>query len=287
MDAQTNVDGMVTNLPADQVADLLPQTGETPAETPAEPKAEEPKTQETGPQGPKEESPQEKPQEDRPQKAMPIAKYINEKKEWRSERDQLMAKVQELEAKTAPKTQEEGDVDISKFAEEHGLDAALVEGIVSLARKGLKVPKEIQQIIEEREQEKQVQAETTAFNTRLDKLAKTFPNEPLADPKVKDKLLSLAYSTDKASDGEAYHQKELAELYFGYVKPEVEPGKPSAESSSTVSTRNTEVLDFKEIDEDETKLEKFLATATDEEMNKFMAWQREHHKTPITPPPRM
>ncbi len=103
-----------------------------------------------------------------------------------------------------------------------------------------------------------------------------FKDEPLNDPAVKQKLLELAYSTDKAPDGEPYFQKELSELYFAFIKPTVEPGRKTAESGrGGTEGAQGKVVDFEEISKSDAMLEEFAKTASADDMQKFMKWQRE------------
>jgi hypothetical protein len=252
-----------TDLPAEAVADLQ-QPAEQPQEPakapeqapeqpdkPAEAPAEDPKPAEE----PKEETPEEQQQRDPEgkftRKPKPIANLLEKKHELEQQLEAERKARAELEARLAQGQEPhspQSDDDVKALAEEYGLDEELVTKLVNTARKGIQpeLPQEVQQLLAERQAEKEQQAELQAFNTRLSSLSKTFKDEPLSDPKVREKLLELAYSTEKAPDGEPYFKKELSELYFAFIKPEVEPGKPSAEPSRGGS-QATEVVDFEEI----------------------------------------
>jgi hypothetical protein len=267
-----------TDLPADAVADLQQpvepaepaKVEEAPAQTPVEP--EEPAKPEA------ETEPKPEPVQERPKKVGPIADLLEKKHEAEERAAQAEAKAADLEAKIAQFSQQpqnaQTDDKIKAFAEANGIDESIVNGLVQLAREGLspQLPKEVQDLIAERNAEKQQQEELQAFNKRVDSLAKTLPDEQFSDPKVREKLLKLAYSTDKAPDGEPYYQKELSELYFAYIKPEVEPGKVSAEPSHGAKTGG-EILDFEQIHGDEAKLEEFAENATSEQWASYTKWR--------------
>ncbi|MEW6126733.1 MAG: hypothetical protein AB1757_06820 [Acidobacteriota bacterium] len=212
-------------------------------------------------------------------KPKPIADLLSKNHDLKTENDQLKEQIKKLSEQPASV---QADDKIKALAEKYGLDEEILADIVATARDGLnpELPKEVQELLEERKAEKEQQEELKAFNARVDSLAKTFPDEQFTDPKVREKLLALAYSTEKAPDGEPYFQKELSELYFGFIKPEIEPGKSSAESSQG-GTQATEVIDFEEIyNRDDPKDIDNMDSATFE---KYNAWVREHKegKSPI------
>lgn len=277
--------------------------GDTPAEQPQEPSPAPEKAPEQPVEAPREpekpaEAPAEEPAAD-PQleaprdpegrfakKPKPIASLLEKKHELETQLEAERQARQELEAKLASQASQpagqQSDADIKALAEEYGLDEELVTKLVNTARKGIspELPKEVQELLAERQAEKAQAEELKAFDNRLTSLSKTFKDEPLTDPKVREKLLELAYSTEKAPDGEPYYKKELSELYFAFIKPEVEPGKPSAEPSRGGS-QATEIVDFEEIyTRDDPKDIEAMDSATFEKYNK---WVREHKesKTPL------
>jgi hypothetical protein len=267
-----------TNLPAEAVADL-----QQPAE-PAEPNVEEAQTNAEDapvlePQEPAKPEAVAEPITERPKKATPIATLLDKKHELEVQLETERDARKKLEDKLAQAAQQptttQTDDDIKALAEEYGLDESLLARIVNTARKGVnpELPKEVQDLLSERQAEKQQQAELQAFNKRVDSLAKTLPAEQFSDPKVREKLLELAYSTEKAPDGEPYFQKELSELYFAYIKPEIEPGKTSAEPSQGGSQASAGVVDFEEILNDDTKMEDFAKNSTREEWQAFTKWR--------------
>lgn len=263
---------------------------ETPAEQPQDP-VKEPETAPESSEAPKEpETPAEpkaeaEPVKERPKKAGPIADLLEKKHNLETEleterkaRIDLEAKITELSKKPDNK---QTDLDIKGLAEKYELNEEFVEEMVSLARKGLnpQLPKEVQDLIHERNAERQHQAEMTAFDGRVQKLKGVFKDEPLDDPKVREKLLKLAYSTDKAPDGEPYYQKELSELYFGFIRPEIEPGKTSAEPSQG-GTQASKVIDFEEIAKRDDPKE--FEAMDDETFKKFNEWQaKQSGRTPL------
>jgi hypothetical protein len=273
-----------TDLPAEAVADL--QQPAEPAEPTVEPAPETPVNPEpTAPPEKVEEPvvPTEPEKVERPQKPKPIADLLSKKHEAEERASAAEARAQELETKLAQASKQpvQSDDDIKALAEEYGLDETLISRLINTARKGSELPKEVQDLLAERATEKQQQAELTAFNKRVDSLAKALPDESFANPKVKEKLLELAYSTEKAPDGEPYYQKELSELYFAYIKPEIEPGQSSAEPSQG-GTQTAKVMDFAEILNDESKMEEFAKTASSEKWQAFEKWRDEKQgDTPI------
>jgi predicted RNase H-like nuclease (RuvC/YqgF family) len=215
------------------------------------------------------------------QKAKPIASLLEKKHELETQLSERDARIAELEAQLQ-KPSVHSDDDIKGLAEEYGLDETLVSRLVQTARNGInpELPPEVQSLIQEREMEKQQQAELAEFNTRVDSLAKTLPNESFTDPAVQQKLLNLAYSTELAPDGEPYYKKELSELYFAYIKPEIEPGKVSAETGQG-GTQASGVVDFEEIFNRDNP--KDIENMDSDTFNKYNAWVKEHKesKTPL------
>jgi hypothetical protein len=277
---------METNLPAEAVADLNQQPAEPaepqqvenpePTEKPAEPKAD-PAEQVEAPKA--EDVPQESETPIRKAKPTPIANLLEKKHELETqlaERDARLAELESQISKEAKKPESAESTDrVKQLAETYGLDESLLSEIVAAAREGInpQVPKEVQDLIAERQQEKQMQEEMKAFDSRVTKLASVFKDEPITD--VKEKLKELAYSTELAPDGEPYFQKELSEIYFAFIKPEVEAGRKTAESSNAGDAVRQEVVDFADIASDPVKLEDFSANATSEQFASFQKWQRE------------
>lgn len=283
-----------TDLPAEAVADL-----QQPAEQPTEaPKAEEkaPEPTEKPAEGKAEEANAE-PKQEQPKatetatsrKPKPIADLLSKKHELettleaeRREKAELQAKLQQLsQQQPGPQITDK----VKAVAEQYGLNEEIVAGIVNAARDGFNpaLPKEVQDLIAENQRNKEIAAEEAAFTKRVDGLAKSLNDEILKNPEVREKLKALAYSTDKAPDGEPYFQKEIAELYFAYVKPEFEPGKVSAEPSRGGSNQvSGDVLDFDDLLKDDAKMEEFTTNATSEQWSKFTKWRDEKQgDTPI------
>jgi hypothetical protein len=275
-----------TNLRAEAVADLNQQPAEPaepqkvenpePTEKPAQAEAD-PVEQAEAPKA--EDVPQESETPSRKAKPTPIANLLEKKHELETQLEAERQARLDLEAKLAseakkPESAASNDR-VKQLAETYGLDESLLSEIVSAAREGInpEIPKEVQDLIAERQQEKQMQEEMKAFDSRVSKLASVFKDEPIAD--VKDKLQELAYSTEKAPDGEPYFQKELSEIYFAFIKPEVEAGRKTAESSNAGEAIRQEVVDFADIASDPVKLAEFSTNASSEEFAKFQSWQRQ------------
>jgi hypothetical protein len=276
----TQVEGVKTTLPAEQIADLVPKAPEPTPEpaTPEEGKQPEAKPEEPTPEVKPQDQPEVK-EPEAPRKAKPIAKLLEKAHQAETEATTAKAKVAELEAKlaqvAAAPASPQATADIKALAEKHGVTPEILADIVSLARQGFeapKLPKEVFEVIEARKQEQEQQAEVQAFDTRLKRLETVFKDEPIG--KNRDKLLELAYSTEKAPDGEPYYQKELSELYFAYIKPEIEAGKKSAEPSRGGTAASTPVLDFAEIANDPVAIEQM----DDATFTKFSTWMQEHQK---------
>lgn len=292
---------IATDLPADKVADLQAPKAPEPAAEPAAPAAPvkdpQPSQKPADPaqpsgddsQKPADQQSQDQPNRDdkghfKPKKAGPIANLLSKLNDERVAREAAEKRATDAEAKlnqpsqpAAPTVTKEAADEIAELAKKHGIeDPSLIKDIIETARKGLvntnpAIPKEVQDLLAERQQEKAVAAETAAFNIRVGKLSGVFKDEPIAQHK--DKLMELAYSTDKAPDGERYCDKELSELYFGYIKPTIEPGKVSAEPSRGGSKAGGKVTDFAEIHGDDAKLDEFATTATKEQWSAYTKWR--------------
>jgi len=248
-------------------AEPTPAVEPKPEEPPKEPKAEEPKTQEPA----KPERPQ--------KKATPFQTLLEKKHEAEVQRDEALAKLKELseQPKGAATT-----ADIKAFAEKYGLEESFAADLIATTRAGIKpeLPKEVQDLIARQQAQEQAQAEQAAFTADYSRLEGTLKDELLKQPDVREKVLALAYSTEKAPDGEPYFKKPLFELYMNFVKPEVEPGKPSAESARG-GNRGTKVMDFQEIfDRDDPKEIDAMDSAT---FTKYNTWvnEKKGSKNPI------
>ena len=272
---------ITTDLPPEAVADL-----QQPAGQPEEPAKEPEKATEQPVEATKEpEKPAEAADDKTEQptdrftskKPTPIQNLLEKKHEAEERAAQAEAKAQELEAKLAQLSQAPASPQttdkIQALAEKHGIDAEILADIVATARDGLspELPQEVKDLIEKSKADELQKAEITAFNKRVDSLATTLKDDLLKDPQVREKLQALAYSTEKAPDGEPYYQKEIAELYFAFVKPEVEPGRVTAETPRGNS--GSDILDFEEIHNDEARLEEFARTASSEQFQAYTKWR--------------
>jgi len=183
----------------------------------------------------------------KPRKAGPIADLLTKKHEAETRAQAAEAKAAELEAKLTQISESpaspQADATVQALSEKYGLEPEVLTDIINAARAGVNVelPKEVQDIIAERNLAQAQEAETKAFDNRVERLAKLFPNEPIKAQR--EKLMALAYSDQTAPDGERYIDKELSEIYFGYIKPEVEPGKASGEAGQTSGTRASQGKD--------------------------------------------
>ena len=274
-----------TSLPAERVEDLQakpavqpePAKVAEPSKQPAEPKAEEKPEPAKQAEKPAEQQ-QADPEAGKPRKVSPIAKLLDQRHQLetdlateREAKATLEAKVAELSAQ--PKTQATADA-IGELAKKYNVQPDFLKEVVDAVRQSVQpqqaLPAEVQQLIAESQQRKAVEAETAAFNNRVEKLAAVIKGEPIADHR--EKLMELAYSTEKAPDGERYCDKELSELYFGFIKPEVEPGRPSAEPSRKAPAR-TEVTDFEQIQQRDDPRD--IESMDDATFSKYSAWLRE------------
>lgn len=252
-----------TNLPPEAVADLqqpveAPKPEETPApeptDKPAESKTEEPKPEPLP-------EPARTPEGQFKPKPKPIANLLAQKHDAEERATAAEKRATDLEARLAAAAAKpagsEATSDIKALAAKHGLDEGILADIVATARAGMNpsLPPEVTALIKESEQQKQIKAETDAFNADLANLTRTFKSDKvLDDPKARERLQALAYSEEKAPDGQPYFKKPLYELYMSFVKPEFEPGKPSAEPSRGGAKADTQIMDFQEIfDRDDPK----------------------------------
>lgn len=244
---------IVTDLPAEKVADLQPKEPETPAtpaegeKPPVEVKTEEAKTPEEPPKEPEApKGPEEaKIAERQPKKPTPIQTLLEKKHEAEQRAEAAEAKLKELAEQ--PKSVET-TADIKAFAEKYGLEEGFAADLVNAVKANVKpeLPKEVLELLAETQARKQQETEMTAFNKRVDSLSVSLKDALLKQPEVREKLQALAYSTEKAPDGEPYFKKELAEIYFAYIKPEVEPAKPSVDEGRA-GKGSVEVVDFQAI----------------------------------------
>jgi hypothetical protein len=235
---------------------------------PVEPKTEEPKE----PVVPEEPKADEPPKVDRKPKATPFQTLLEKKHDAEQRAEAAENKLKELSEQPAtPAT----TADIKAFAEKYGLEEAFASDLVSAVRAGMKpeLPKEVQDLVAKQQLQEQQQAEEAAFKADYSRLEGTLKDELLKNPEVREKLAELAYSTEKAPDGEPYFKKPLYELYMNFVKPEVEPGKASAEPTRGGSKAGTRVIDFQEIaDRDDPKE---IDAMTPEQFTKYNTWLNE------------
>ncbi len=275
-----------TDLPAEAVKDLeVTPEAPKPAE-PAEPEeGKQPdanKTEEPKPEAekPKVEEPKAEPApvQPKPKKAGPIADLLEKKHQLEADLAAERQAKADLETKLAQLSQQPASPQatdkIKDLADKYGLEPEVLSDIVAIARDGMKpsieLPKEVQDLIAENNMRKATDAEHAAFNKRVDSLAAAIPGEAIKAHR--DRIMELAYSdgTDPQT-GERYADMELAEIYFRYIKPEVEPGKPSGEAKPTAGTRAAApVLDFQDVlDRDDPKE---VEDMDDETFTKYQTW---------------
>ena len=295
-----SADGPIeTSLPAEAVADLQvtpkAEPAPAPAEAPKEPETSNPpaapapaevKPDATAPTPPPTVEP-----EAPKGKAKPIANLLSKLNDERIAREAAEKRASEAEAKLvqpptpaapatpAPATPAPSATDqaVEDLVKKHGItDPSLIRDVIEAARAGItppqnpQLPKEVQEMLAERQQEKAHQAEIAAFDTRVAKLATVFKDEPIGDHK--QKLMELAYSTDLAPDGERYADKELSELYFGFIKPTIEPGTVSAEAGRGATGGGTKIVDFQDIfDRDDPKE---IEAMSPEQFKAYSVWMK-------------
>lgn len=275
-----------TTLPPEAVADLqqpveapkepekAPEIAPEPPVKPAEPKAEE------TPEPPKD--PERDPETGKfSRKPKPIANLLAKNHDLETQLEAKGKAIADLETKltelTAKPASAEATDKIKALAEKYGLEPEVLSDIVAIARDGMnpspQLPAELTDMLHEHQVAKQEAQESAAFNKRVDSLSVTLKDEALKDPKVREKLQQLAYSADKAPDGEPYFQKELAELYIGFIKPEIEPGKPSAEPSRGGAGTGATIVDFQDVfDRDDPKE---IEDMSPERFRAFSKWLNE------------
>jgi hypothetical protein len=147
---------------------------------PAEAPAEEPKADPE----PKEPEQPRDPEGRFTRKPKPIANLLEKKHEAEQRAEAVEAENKQLKEQLAKLSQQpssqQSDDDIKALAEEFGIDETMLAKIVNTARKGFstELPKEVQDLLAERQAEKQQAEELAAFDTRLNSLSKTFKDEP-------------------------------------------------------------------------------------------------------------
>lgn len=290
MSNETTVDGVVTDLPPDALEDLKPT--ETPKEEPQkeeEPKATtpnegDPAKAEAEKEEPKKDEPrkEEKPEPKLPEgtsrsKPKPIAKLLEKAHTAEERATKAEARIAELEQQLSAasgKSATAAAPDIKALAQKHNLDEAFLAELVAAARgeqQQVQLPKEVAEIIAAHNAQKEQAAELAAFDNRIGRLSATFKDEPIGQHR--DKLLELAYSTELAPDGEPFYQKELSELYFGFVKPEIEAGRKTAEPSKGGTQTTKAVLDFEDIHQRDNPAD--IEGMDDATFQKYQKWLEE------------
>ena len=228
-------------------------------EEPKEPKTPEP-TDPKEPEEPKEPKEPEEPKEpktpasvERPAQFMPLAKFNDLKSKWESDKQAEISKArEETKAEYETKIQELSgkpasaklDSEITKFAEERGLDEDVIKGIVDLVRTTQttidpNVQNVISDLVKDREQNALIAKHEGLFDEEMSNLQKDYPDEPISS--LKEKLHELAFS-------EGYNKQSLFEIYFRHVKPTTEKKKTFEPSKGGVS--RTQSLDPNKILED-------------------------------------
>src|SRR3990167_3672218 len=285
---ETIIDGVATELPPEALADM-PKSPEKenpePVKEPEKPKEEPPKEPVKEPEKTPAKEPEavEKPKvedkplpEVKPKKATPFANLLQKKHELETtlaEKEQAIADMQaKIETLSNKPDNTKTDDEIKALAEASGVDEDFISKVVTLARKGVQpnLPPEVAKLIADNQLQKDIAAEEMAFKGRVERLSKVFSDEPIKANM--EKLQTLAYSDEVAPDGEKYSDKELSEIYFGFIKPEIEAPKASGERADIKGGGSHEqVVDFQEIfDRDDPRDVQKMDDKTFQDYSKWM-----------------
>ena len=114
----------------------------------------------------------------RPESYIPMAKYHSEKEEWKAKEETLNNQILELQtaAKDTKKDSPQEDEEIKAIADKHGYEIEAVRDMVNLARKGIQIPKEKLQVLDQANALVAKQAEQEYFDTK---------EWPLVEPTIK------------------------------------------------------------------------------------------------------
>lgn len=202
MSEETNVQAADEKQPEETVTDEVEETTEPTEEVP-EGQPEEAKETETEPEPAKE------PPVEREVYTMSVSKAQKEKKNALEKLEQELTEkhAEEIAALKAqpPKTDDELDT----FAEEQGIDPAVMKKIVDVVQKPLseKLTK-VDAIVEEQEKEANIAKTSQEFDDKVSKLIQT--DYPTATPehiaKIRKEVVDLAFSAE-------YHTYKLEDIY--------------------------------------------------------------------------
>lgn len=189
----------------------VPSTDQKPKDEPA-PKTEEPKKEEPVVVDPPKTDPpaQDKDKVQRPEKYIPLPKYLDEKKDWEREKQRLEDNIKELTNIANQGESDKKDEAKKAIAEAVGVDVAVVDQILDLAKANTLSPEALQKI--ERAgaiaEEAQIQAEFTVEYDNVAKptLLKLFPDaKPEQLQKARDFL-------DVVSHTKEFHDKPMTKV---------------------------------------------------------------------------
>lgn len=220
--------------------------------------------------------PQPKPESrKRPETYIPIPQYKSEKEQWNTEKKILEDKIVELQtiAKDTKKDSPTEDEEIKAIAEKYGYEFNAVKDFVNIARKGMEIPKEKLELIDQAQKSKQLEAEQahyaqewTNVEPSVKQLFPTALPEQLAEAKkLLDQISHTPKYADKDLDYIIFKEKAQFEPLFtaSPVKPNEGPKGKTLDGVKIQRTGPVELSakdfpkndDFKKLD-DLTKEEK-------------------------------
>jgi hypothetical protein len=176
-------------------------------------------------------------EKERPVRAIPIAKYQDEKKKWRDKETGYKSQIEDLQQKASQGKDTANDIDgiIEEFPE---VNRSFLEKVVSVAEARAAKKAQLSPDIEKKlaifEQERLEKHQNKMFKTELAKLKEEYPDEEID----KDKLKEMAFL-------EGYENKSLYELHFRHLKPKQAPKKKTAEAGRGGANRG-ETIDFED-----------------------------------------
>lgn len=157
---------------------------------------------------------QEEVKPERPVYQMPVKKHQAEKAKWKEKEAEYQQKLQEMEEKLqSAGSRDLTDDEVSKFAEEQGLDAKAVAGLISLAEKKLSnkiAPNEkIEKLLKEQEISEAKRQVEVDFDSRVvERIKKDYPTATQEHiNKIKKEITELAFTSK-------YNTYDVADIYL-------------------------------------------------------------------------
>ena len=196
----------------------------------------------------------------RPVKAVPVAKYQNEKHKWREKESKLLEEIESLKTNTT-KSEETKSTDLDELAEEYNLDPEFVKKLTDTISSKSKLSDDDKRKLEFLSEKYEREKADTEFTDVVTKFATDYPDEPIKEHL--DKIKELAYT-------EGHTDQSVFELWFRYIKPNLPQVKHTAEKSRKTSETN------KDIDFNDPNLD--IDSLSDEDFDKYTEVQASKEK---------